>query len=147
MSETRLFHIYTRTDRDQAFWEEHLEGWLPKHIIDAHVHVQHPRFQIETLSEELKRSYWVMELSDTQDAETAERCYRALFPGPRGLVPLLPHRRASARRSKGRISIPPPKRTRAAGTASSSLAPRGSRSRSNGGSTTPAFSASSPITA
>ena len=81
MPETPLFHIYTYTDRDRAFWEEHLEGWLPRRIVDAHVHVQHPRFLIETIGEELKRSYWVMELTETQEAETAERCYRVLFPG------------------------------------------------------------------
>jgi len=80
MPETPLFFVYTHTDRDRAFWEEHLEGWLPARIVDAHVHIMHPRFQVETLTEELKRSYWVMELMETQDAETAARCYRLLYP-------------------------------------------------------------------
>jgi hypothetical protein len=75
-----LFFIHTYTDHDRAFWEEHLADWVPPRVIDAHVHISHPRYQIETLSEELKRSYWVMELSDPQEAETAARCYRLLYP-------------------------------------------------------------------
>lgn len=80
MSETRLLHIHTYTDTDHAFWRRHLADWVPSRVCDAHVHIVDPRYQIETVSEELKRSYWVMELSDMQDAATAEHCYRTLFP-------------------------------------------------------------------
>jgi hypothetical protein len=81
MPEMPLFFVHTYTDRDRAFWEEHLAAWVPERVVDAHVHISHPRYQIETLSEELKRSYWVMELSEPQDAATAARCYRLLYPG------------------------------------------------------------------
>lgn len=81
MNEVPLHHVHTYSDVDRAFWEEHLEDWVPSRIIDAHVHVVHPRFQIETLSEEMRRDYWVNELVDMQDAETADRCYRTVYPG------------------------------------------------------------------
>jgi hypothetical protein len=72
-------HVYT--DVDRAFWEEHLEGWAPPAITDAHVHVLDPDYRLETITEEMKRSYWVMELQDMQDAPATERCYRTVFPG------------------------------------------------------------------
>jgi hypothetical protein len=81
MPEVVLHHIHTYTDVDRAFWETHLEGWVPAKVFDAHVHVADPSFQVETISEELKRSLWVNELLDMQSAETAERCMGILYPG------------------------------------------------------------------
>ena len=80
MSEIPFFWIHTYTDVDRAFWAEHLEDWLPERIMDAHVHVAHPRFQVATITEETKRSYWVMELQESQDADTAALCYKLLYP-------------------------------------------------------------------
>ncbi|KXK34960.1 MAG: Amidohydrolase [Candidatus Hinthialibacteria bacterium OLB16] len=79
--EIRLHSLYTYRDIDRRFWEEHLEEWVPQELADAHVHIVHPRYQVETLTEEMKRDYWVNELMDMQDVETAEHCYRTLFPG------------------------------------------------------------------
>ncbi|MBI2435221.1 MAG: amidohydrolase family protein [Candidatus Hydrogenedentes bacterium] len=81
MNEVPLHHVHTYTDVDRAFWAEHLEDWVPRRIIDAHVHIVHPRYQIETLTEEMRHGYWVNELLDMQDAETAERCYHTVYPG------------------------------------------------------------------
>lgn len=81
MPEIPLHHVHTYTDVDRAFWETHLEAWVPPKVFDAHVHIVDPAYQIETLTEELKRDVWVMELLEMQTAETAERCYRTVFPG------------------------------------------------------------------
>lgn len=75
-----LHSVFTYSDFDRAFWKEHLEDWVPASLVDAHVHIADPRFQIETITEEMKRQYWVNELADMQDAETAARCYGILYP-------------------------------------------------------------------
>lgn len=78
--EISLHSIHTFREVDRCFWKEHLEEWVPSEVTDAHVHIVHPRYQIETVTEEMKRDYWVNELMDMQDVETAEHCYRTLFP-------------------------------------------------------------------
>lgn len=78
--ETKLHFVHTYNDVDRRFWEEHLEDWVPAKLIDAHVHVADESHRIETVSEEMKRSYWVMELDAMQRAETAERCCRIVYP-------------------------------------------------------------------
>jgi len=71
MPEMPLHHVYTYNDVDRAFWAEHLESWVPKRIIDAHIHVNNPKFQIETVTEEMLKSSWVVETSPTKpDADT-----------------------------------------------------------------------------
>lgn len=81
MNEKKLHHVFTYTDRDRAFWAEHLEEWVPQRLIDAHIHIVDPRFRIETVTEEMRRSYWVMELDEMMDAETADHCFKTVFPG------------------------------------------------------------------
>ena len=81
MNEVPLHHVHTYNDVDRAFWKEHLEEWVPQCILDAHVHIVHPRYQIETVTEEMRRGYWVNELINMQDAQTAERCYQTVYPG------------------------------------------------------------------
>ena len=81
MNEQPLHHVHTYNDLDRAFWAEHLEDWVPQRIIDGHVHIVHPRFQIETITDEMRRDYWVNELTEMQDAETAKHCYKTVYPG------------------------------------------------------------------
>lgn len=81
MATTHLHHVFDYTDVDRAFWAEHLEGWLPKRIIDAHVHVSDPALEIIKPTEAARRSYWVMEVNEPQSAESLARCYDILFPG------------------------------------------------------------------
>ncbi|GMW03037.1 MAG: hypothetical protein AMXMBFR84_41730 [Candidatus Hydrogenedentota bacterium] len=80
MAEIHLHHVHTYTDVDRAFWQVHLEDWVPERILDGHVHIVHPRYQIETITEEMRRSYWVNELVEMQDADTAFRCYKTVYP-------------------------------------------------------------------
>ncbi|HIJ72999.1 MAG TPA: DeoR family transcriptional regulator [Candidatus Hydrogenedentes bacterium] len=80
MDEIALHGVHTYTDVDRRFWHEHLEEWAPRRIFDAHVHVVNPRYRVDTVSEEMRRSHWAAELSDGQEAETAERAYRTVFP-------------------------------------------------------------------
>jgi hypothetical protein len=81
MNEVHLHHVFTYDDRDREFWARHLEDWVPRRIIDAHVHFVDPALQIETVSEELRRSHWSIEVSEMQSAETLERCLGILYPG------------------------------------------------------------------
>lgn len=81
MTTTPLHHVYTYTDVDRAFWAEHLEDWVPQRIIDSHVHLADPRFKIQTLTEEMRRDYWVNELSHAEDPDSAERNHAIVYPG------------------------------------------------------------------
>ncbi len=80
MKPAPLHFVWDYTDVDRVFWEEHLENWLPRRILDAHTHVSHPRFRLELMSDAMRRQYWVNEVLEPIDAPTAERCYRAVFP-------------------------------------------------------------------
>ena len=80
MNEIALHHVFTYNDVDRAFWTEHLEDWVPQRIIDAHVHVNDPAFEIETVTEEMLRSFWVAEVNAKPTAEAAERCAHITFP-------------------------------------------------------------------
>lgn len=80
MNEVHLHHVHTYNEVDRAFWMEHLEDWVPQTIIDSHMHIVDPRFQIETITEEMRRDYWVCELSEMQSFESAERCWNIVFP-------------------------------------------------------------------
>lgn len=81
MNEEKLLHVFTYNDLDREFWDEHLESWVPKRLIDSHIHIADPRFQIEQITEEMRRSYWVMEVDAVMDAETTERSFKTVFPG------------------------------------------------------------------
>lgn len=81
MNEIHLHHVFTYSETDRAFWEEHLEDWVPERIIDAHVHVNDPVLEIETVTEEMLRGSWVREVNAKPDAATAARCAGITFPG------------------------------------------------------------------
>lgn len=78
--ETKLHHVWTYTDVDRRFWDEHFADWLPKKIIDAHVHVSHSSFQLFPMTEEMKKQYWVSEVNEPLDLETLCRCYETVYP-------------------------------------------------------------------
>jgi len=76
-----LYYVWDYSEVDQAFWLEHLEGWVPHRVIDAHTHVTNPAHRIEPMSEQMRRQIWVNEVSEPIDGEAAERCIRTVFPG------------------------------------------------------------------
>lgn len=78
---TPLYFVWNYTDVDRAFWEEHLEGWLPPRIFDAHTHVALAAHRLVPMTETMRRQYWVNELFEPIDAPTAARCYQTVFPG------------------------------------------------------------------
>ena len=80
MKPTPLYFVWDYNDVDRAFWNEHLEDWLPKRILDAHTHIFHPQFRLEPMTDTKRRQYWVNELLEPIDAPTAEHCYRTVFP-------------------------------------------------------------------
>ncbi len=76
-----LHHVWEYTDVDRAFWERHLEDWVPRQVFDAHTHVNEPRFRIGQPTEEMRRQYWVNEISEPIGAADAQRCFETVFPG------------------------------------------------------------------
>lgn len=76
-----LYYVWDYTDVDRAFWAKHLEDWLPRRIIDAHMHVTNPAHRLEPMSDEMRRQFWVNEATDPIDAPTARHCTRTVFPG------------------------------------------------------------------
>jgi hypothetical protein len=76
-----LHHVYDYTDVDRAFWAEHIEGWLPQRVIDAHTHITNPAHRREPMTDEMLHQYWVAEVSRPIDAENAARWHESVFPG------------------------------------------------------------------
>jgi len=81
MDQTPLYHVWSYTEVDRRFWQEHLEGWLPQRIFDAHTHINEPHLRIAPMTEQKRRQYWVNEVAEPIGAADAERCHRVVFPG------------------------------------------------------------------
>ena len=80
MTSIPLHFVWHYTDVDRAFWAEHLEGWLPHRIFDAHTHIADPRLRLAPMTEAMRRQYWVNEVFAPIAAPTAERCHQTVFP-------------------------------------------------------------------
>jgi len=78
---TPLYFVWNYTEVDRVFWEEHLENWLPRRLIDAHTHVADPAHRLRPMTEAMRHQYWVNELLEPIDAPAAERCHQTVFPG------------------------------------------------------------------
>lgn len=76
-----LHHVWTYNDVDRAFWAEHLEDWVPRRIIDAHIHLSDPRNRLVPMTEQRRRQYWVAEVSEPLPAPDAVRCLSIVYPG------------------------------------------------------------------
>jgi len=75
-----LHYVWQYNDVDRAFWAEHLEGWVPRRITDAHTHIADPALRTEPMTDQKRRQIWVNEVSEPIDAATAERCTGIVFP-------------------------------------------------------------------
>ena len=80
MSSIPLYYVWQYTDVDRAYWAEHFEGWLPHKILDAHTHVMDPKFRLAPMTEAMRRQYWVNEVLEPINADTAEQCMKTVFP-------------------------------------------------------------------
>jgi len=80
MSAIPLYHVWDYTGVDRAFWQEHLESFLPKKIFDAHTHIANPSLRIRPMTEEMRKQYWVNELDEPISAEDSECCIKTVFP-------------------------------------------------------------------
>jgi len=78
---TPLYFVWEYTDVDRRFWDEHLENWLPRRLIDAHTHIVDPSHRLSPMTDAMRKQYWVNELLEPIDAPTAQQCYRTVFPG------------------------------------------------------------------
>jgi len=79
MAREPLYYIYEYSDVDKAFWAEHLEMWLPRNMMDTHLHFVDPNAQIETVTEEMRRKAWVIETYTAIDAEQTERIAKVIY--------------------------------------------------------------------
>ena len=75
-----LHHVWTYTDVDRDFWQEHLADWLPRRIFDAHTHVTEPEFRRKAPTEAKRHEYWVNEINDPIGAAAAARCREIVLP-------------------------------------------------------------------
>ncbi|MHB0958596.1 MAG: amidohydrolase family protein [Pirellulaceae bacterium] len=80
MTSIPLHFHWAYTDVDRAFWEERLADWLPRRILDAHTHVADPSLRLTTMTEVMRRQYWVNEVFEPIDAPTAGQCHHTVFP-------------------------------------------------------------------
>ncbi|MCR4411574.1 MAG: amidohydrolase [Thermoguttaceae bacterium] len=76
-----LHHVWQYTEVDRRYWEEHLEGFVPRRVFDAHTHVNEPEHLVEEMTDEKRRQYWVNEVAEPIGAIEADRCHRLVFPG------------------------------------------------------------------
>jgi hypothetical protein len=76
-----LYFVWKYTEVDRAFWMEHLEGFLPARIIDAHTHIFPAHLRRWPMTEQMRRQYWVNEVAEPIDAATTHRCIETVFHG------------------------------------------------------------------
>ncbi len=81
MANTHIHHVFEYTDVDRAFWQEHLEGWLPRRIIDAHVHIADPALQHTPPTPEQRRQFWVGEAAEPITGDGLQRASEICYPG------------------------------------------------------------------
>src|SRR5690348_10413016 len=75
-----LYFVWEYTDVDRRFWEEHLEDWVPRRLIDSHTHIADPAHRLSPMTDTMRQQYWVNELFEAIDAPSGDRCYRTVFP-------------------------------------------------------------------
>lgn len=80
MTSIHLHHVFDYTDVDRAFWQEHLEGWLPKRLIDSHVHVADTTLRPTPPSPEIRRQFWVNEVAEPIAADGLQRAADICYP-------------------------------------------------------------------
>ena len=67
-------------DVDREFYEQHLRGFLPRRLLDAHMHV-HRAEHVPPLTDELRARNWAGAVSHPEyPVEAAEADYAKLFP-------------------------------------------------------------------
>lgn len=75
-----LCHVWDYRERDREFWNEHLEGWMPRHVVDAHIHLARSDQRLRPMTQQMRQQFWVNEVSGPLPAGTAERCIRTVLP-------------------------------------------------------------------
>jgi hypothetical protein len=81
MNPIPLHHVWHYTEVDRAFWQEHLEAWLPQRLLDAHTHIADRGLRRAPMTDAMRQQYWVNEVFEPIDAPTADRCHQTVFPG------------------------------------------------------------------
>ena len=81
MQNQKLYYVWDYNDVDRAFWQEHLEDFLPDNIVDAHTHVWYPELLLKPITESKRQQYWVNELTEPITPTQAKDCYNTVFSG------------------------------------------------------------------
>lgn len=81
MKPVPLYYVWQYSDVDRAFWQEHLEGWVPRRVFDVHAHVNDPQLRTEPMTEQKRRQHWSHEVAEPIGAADAQRCHGLVFPG------------------------------------------------------------------
>ena len=71
---------YELKDVDRRFWEERLEAWLPKRVVDAHRHISRPE-HVDPVTLGKSGTNWATEVGSEESLEEAAIGYAELFPG------------------------------------------------------------------
>lgn len=80
MKPVPLYYVWQYTDVDRAFWEEHLEGWVPRRVFDVHTHINDPQFRTLPMTDQRRRQHWGNEVAEPINAADAQRCHALVFP-------------------------------------------------------------------
>lgn len=81
--ETQLYYVWSYNDVDRRFWIEYLADWLPADVFDAHVHIGSGDFRTVEMTDEMRKQYWVNELTEPITADETDRCDRLVYPDRR----------------------------------------------------------------
>lgn len=80
--------LFDITGYDRRFYEEHLQGFLPERIIDAHTHVWLERFHGPPPAQPVRAVTWPARVARDNSIEDLLETYRCMLPG-RTVTPLL----------------------------------------------------------
>ena len=78
-----LHHVWDYTQVDRDFWDRHLEGFIPKDLVDAHTHVTAPDSRLHPMTDQMKKQYWVGEVAEPISLDDELRVTDLVWPGRR----------------------------------------------------------------
>jgi len=81
MKPIHLHHVFDYTDVDREFWAAHLEDFVPRRVIDAHVHLVDASHCLRPATDEQRRQFWVGEVAEPISAEQFVRAQATCYPG------------------------------------------------------------------
>ena len=75
-----MYSYFMKDENDVRFYNEHIEGRLPKAIFDAHIHINLPE-HVAGVSQQTIKGDWALECGMVMTVEDALAYHKTLFPG------------------------------------------------------------------